>query len=91
MTPGEVLSVITFEQWFIAFFAMLAGIPVSKLMLEGISQSISNDVYTMPSEISPASFIIALAVTTASIWVAQRVVARKIARLNLVGALAAHE
>lgn len=91
MTPAEVLSVITFEQWFIAFFAILGGIPMSKMFLEGISQSISNDVYTMPTGITPSSFAIAFFVTVVSIWVAQRIAARKIARMSLVEALKAHE
>ena len=33
MTPAEVLSVVTFEQWFLAFFAILIGMPTTKFML----------------------------------------------------------
>ncbi len=91
MTPAEVLSVVTFEQWFIAFFAMMAGIPVSKLLLGGISRTISNDVYTMPTSMTMSSFLLAFFVTVASIWVAQRVAARKIRQLSLVDALKLHE
>ncbi len=87
MTPAEVNSVITFEQWFIAVFAMIAGVPVSKLMLLGMSQATSNDVYTMPTTMTGSSLLIAVLVTAGSIWVAQQVAARKIRKLSLVKVL----
>ena len=46
MTPPEVLSVITFEQWFIAFWAMLAGIPLTSLLFAGMGQTFNTDAYT---------------------------------------------
>lgn len=91
MTPAEVLSVVTFEQWFIAFLAMMAGIPLSKLLLTGISQAISNDIYTMPTSMTASSFLVAFLVTGASIWIAQQVAARKIKKLSLVDALKLQE
>jgi len=91
MTPAEVLSVITFEQWFIGIFAMLAGIPMSQILLIGMSQSISNDVYTMPTNITASSFLIAFFVTAASIWIAQRFAGKKIQKLSLVDVLKSRE
>jgi len=91
MTPAEVLSVITFEQWFVGVFAMLAGIPLSKLFLIGISQAISNDIYTMPTSMTASSFLMAFLVTGASIWIAQQAAARKIKQLKLVDVLKLQE
>lgn len=91
MTPAEVLSVITFEQWFIGLFAMLTGIPVTKLFMLGMAQSFNNDLYSMPTDIQPSSFVIALLFTTLSIWIAQRIAARKIRQLDLVEVLKARE
>ncbi|MEW6624769.1 MAG: FtsX-like permease family protein [Bacillota bacterium] len=87
MTPAEVLSVITFEQWFIGIPAMAAGIPLSKLMLSGISQAVSTDVFTMPVIITFSSFILGSLVTIISVWIAQRAAARKISGLSLVEVL----
>jgi putative ABC transport system permease protein len=91
MTPSEVLSVITFEQWFISIFGMLAGIPMTKLFLIGMANSTSNDVYTMPTTLSNSSIIAAFVVTAACIWVAQRAAAKKIKGLSLVDVLKARE
>ncbi len=91
MTPAEVLSVITFEQWFIGILAMAAGIPLATLMLSGISQAMSTDVFTMPVIISNSSYLLGAVVTVISIWVAQRVAARKIRNLSLVEVLKSSE
>ena len=87
MTAQEVLSVITFEQWFLGFFGMAAAIPLSYLMLAGMSEALSTDVYTIPSRVTPLSFLISLLVTAGAIWLAQRAAARKVHRLSLVQVL----
>lgn len=91
MTPREVLSVITFEQWFIGVLGMIGGIPLSKAFLVGISQSMSNDLYTMPTDLTSSSFVMAFLVTALSIWIAQQMAAQKIKRLNLADTLKARE
>jgi putative ABC transport system permease protein len=91
MTPAEVLSVITFEQWFVGIPAMVVGIPLSKSMLYGMSRAVESDVFTMPVSIPFSSFVLGCLVTCGSIWVAQRVAARKIRGLSLVGALKSAE
>lgn len=91
MTPTEVLSVITFEQWFIGFFAMLLGIPLTQLMLMGMAQSVSNDVYSMPTEITAISLLYAFLLTSGSIWLAQKAAAQKIKSLDLVEVLKSKE
>lgn len=91
MTPAEVLSVITFEQWFISIFAILAGIPMTKLFLVGMAESINNDLYTMPTVLSMYSILAAFMVTVLSIWIAQRMAARKIRALSIVDVLKTKE
>jgi putative ABC transport system permease protein len=91
MTPAEVLSVITFEQWFIGVCAMAAGIPVAKLLLVGMAQALNNDVYTMPTTMSAPAVGAAFAISVASIWIAQRLAARKIRSLSLVEVLKSRE
>lgn len=91
MTPGEVLSVVTFEQWFIGAFAMVAGIPLTKLMLVGMAESLNNDVYTMPTTFSPLAICVAFIITIASIIIAQRLAGRKLRSLSLVEVLKSRE
>jgi len=91
MTSAEVLSVITFEQWFMGFFAIIAGIPAGKLMLVGMASSVNNDIYTMPTTMTSSSLVISFIITIASIWIAQRMAARKIKSLNLVEVLKARD
>ena len=43
MTPPEVLSVVTFEQWFISILGMAAGVPLAAVYV-GISMAMSSDV-----------------------------------------------
>ncbi|MDH7577395.1 MAG: FtsX-like permease family protein [Bacillota bacterium] len=91
MTPAEALAVITFEQWVISIFAMLAGIPLTKLLLAGMAQALSTDIYTMPAEMSGLSAVVAFFITAASIWIAQRMAAKKVDRLSLVEVLKSRE
>jgi len=91
MTPAEVLSVITFEQWFISIFAMIAGIPLTKLLLLGMGQTMNNDIYTMPTHMSAFSVVIAFFITAVSIFIAQRMAAKKIKDLSLVDVLKSSE
>ncbi len=85
------MSVITFEQWFIGVCAMAAGIPVAKLLLVGMAQALNNDVYTMPTTMSAPAVGAAFAISVASIWIAQRLAARKIRSLSLVEVLKSRE
>lgn len=91
MTPQEVLSVVTFEQWCVAVPSMLMGVPMSRLMMAGLSSSMSTDIYTMPERITFSSLFLAFIVTALSIWIAQRAAARKIRGLSLVEVLKSRE
>lgn len=91
MTPNEVLSVITFEQWCIGVPAMLIGMPMSRILIAGLSSAMSTDVYNIPDRITSTSLFLAFIVTAASIWIAQRAAARRIKSLSLVEVLKASE
>lgn len=91
MTEEEVRSVITFEQWFISLFSMLIGIPMAKMMFLGMSETMSTDLFTIPSDISNIALIIALIITSGSIWIAQKAGAKKIRKLKLVEVLKSRE
>ncbi len=91
MTPTEVLEVITFEQWFIGFWGMIAGIPLARILLTGLSESMSTDMFVIPTDISIQSYFMGFFITSLSIWIAQRASARKIRSLSLVEVLKSSE
>ena len=45
MTPAEVLQVLSFEQWFVSLFGMLAGVPMTMLFLQGMASAMDNDLF----------------------------------------------
>ena len=91
MTSGEVFSVITFEQWVISFFAVLAGIPLAQMMMEAFSRELSTDLYTVPADLSTQALLMGAAITAVSIWIAQRFALRKVRKLDLVQVLKTRE
>jgi len=91
MTSHEVLSVITFEQWFISFFAVIAGAPLAALINWAFAREFSTDMYTMPAEISVQSLFMGVLITVISIWSAQRFALKKVRELDLVEVLKTRE
>jgi putative ABC transport system permease protein len=91
MTSNEVLQVLTFEQWFISFFGILFGIPVSMLFVYGMSASINTDIFTIPVVFELRLFILGATGTVAAIWLTQRVIFMKIKGLSMVEALKERE
>jgi len=87
MTPKEVLSVITFEQWVLGIPAMVAGIPLAYILMASMAGAVSTDAYTMPVVITFYSYLLATFVTVSSIWIAQMAAARKVRGLSLVEVL----
>lgn len=91
MRYKEVLAVVTIEQWIISGLAVIFGIPLMKLMVMGMALQMNNDVYTMPSNISIFAVFTSLGMVAVSIFIAQRVIKRKIDAINLVEALSIKE
>ena len=87
MSPKEVLSVITFEQWVLGIPAMIAGIPMAYILMASMSEAVSTDAYTMPVVITFYSYLLAAFVTVLSILIAQKAAARKVENLSLVEVL----
>lgn len=91
MTPEEVLEVVTFEQWFISIFGMLAGIPLTKAMMIGMAQSVASDMFSFNPDITIDTLLVAFLITVASMIFAQRMAARKLKKLSLVEVLKSRE
>ncbi len=91
MTPKEVLAVITFEQWFVSIFGMLAGIPLTKAFLVGMADSVGNDVFGFTPELNLEALLLALVISVLCILIAQQMAARKLRNLSLVEVLKSRE
>jgi putative ABC transport system permease protein len=91
MRPGEVLEVISVEQWCIGILGMLAGIPLTFAINKGISASMSSDLFFLPAVTAPSALLLALLGTMLAISLAQLWVARKVADLDLVEVLKERE
>ncbi len=91
MTSREVLSVVTFEQWFLSVFAVLAGIPLAQLIQVGFAGEFSTDMYAMPADVSAQAFFVGGLFTIFSIWVAQRFALSRVKKLDLVEVLKSRE
>ncbi len=87
MTPGEVLQILTFEQWLIALAAMLAGIPLTMRLIALMAQAMGSDLFTLPLIFEPNSFMIAFVGTACFMLLAQWTLLRQIRRFSLVEAL----
>lgn len=91
LTSGEVFSVITFEQWFISFFAIGVGIPLGRVFQWALGVGMSTDMYTIPGELSPEAPLMAALLTALSIWIAQRFARGRVEKLSLVEVLKSRE
>ncbi len=87
MTPGEVLQVLAFEQWFVSIFGMLAGVPMTMLFLHGMASAIDDDLFSFPVILELRPFIIGTVGTVLSIWLTHWVISRKIRQLSMVEVL----
>lgn len=91
MTEQEVFQVISFEQWFLAFFGILLGIPLTFGMQQGLAVSMETDLYTMPVGLTPSVFIFALIGTILSMAIAGYFIQKRIHQFNLVEVLKERE
>lgn len=87
----EVKRVLYLEQWYTAGVAFLIGMPMLKVMVEGMSSMMANDVYTMPTKVSLIAFVSAGVLTVLSIMLAQWRLGKKVEKIKLVESLSIKE
>ncbi len=87
MSPGEVLQILTFEQWFISIFAMITGIPLTILLIKGMADSMNNDMFSIPFIVEFFPFIMAILGTAFFVVIAQWTINKKIHKLSMVEVL----
>ncbi|HJV46428.1 MAG TPA: FtsX-like permease family protein [Bacillota bacterium] len=87
LTSSEVVEIISIEQWMLGLAGMIAGIPLSIAMNQGIAKSMSSDLFTMTAVTSPDAIVQAFVGTMLAIWISQLGISRKVKRLDLVEVL----
>ncbi|TWH59428.1 putative ABC transport system permease protein [Desulfitobacterium sp. LBE] len=91
LTPREVLKVITSEQWLLTLLGILLGIPLSYALSEVMGQSLSSDLFALPTGVPFSALIGAVLGTALSVWFAQTRAHRKIIAMPFVEILATKE
>ncbi|MDO9534368.1 MAG: FtsX-like permease family protein [Bacillota bacterium] len=87
MTSGEVLQVLTFEQWLVSLSGMLVGIPFTIVLMNAMSRAFESDLYSIPVQTEGQFFMMAFLGTAFSILIAQWTIAKRISQLSLVEVL----
>jgi putative ABC transport system permease protein len=83
----DIYNMITKENAVMTVIAILLGIPLGISMINGMSQSFSSEMITMPAIITPKIFIYAAIATIFFVIIAQLATKRKIYNLNFIDAL----
>jgi putative ABC transport system permease protein len=83
----DVFSMITKENSVMAGIAILFGIPLGAVMINGMVESFSSDMITFPIILSPAIFLKAAAASISFVMIAQLATLRKVYNLNFIDAL----
>ncbi|MCT4612065.1 MAG: FtsX-like permease family protein [Clostridia bacterium] len=87
----EVVKIISVEQWFIAIFGFVLGVPLLKSMQESMAASIESDLYAMPSDITALAVSMAFVFSILSIVIAQYTIYKKVKNFDLVEVLKERE
>ncbi len=91
MTPKEVLSIVSLEQWLTATIGVILGVPIAKYMLVLMSEEMSSDMYSIPSNLQFGAIIIASLFMALSIVMAQLLASKKIKEIDIVDSLKSGE
>lgn len=83
----DVYSMITKENFIMAGIAILAGIPLGALMINGMVESFNSDMITFPMILSPKIFIKAAMASVFFVTIAQLATLRKVYNINFIDAL----
>jgi putative ABC transport system permease protein len=88
---NEASEIVSFEQWVLSAFGIIAGIPLAYLFNTALAVSFQNDVYTMPSAVPLSAIILAFLVTCGYLFLAQLRINKKMKTLQIVDVLKERE
>lgn len=91
MTDQEIARILKIEQYILGFISIIAGIPLSYLMVQGIAGASATDIYNMPVIIEPFAFLIGIIGTAVFLSAALWKVRGKISGLSMLDVLKQQE
>ncbi|WFA08565.1 ABC transporter permease [Tissierella sp. Yu-01] len=84
---NQIYRLVTRENGLMTIFGILLGIPLGYGMCVGLSSAVSTEIYSIPTMISPGTYIISAIATIVFVTVAQLATIRKIHNINFMEAL----
>jgi len=87
----EVKRVMYLEQWYIAAFGFILGIPTLKFLINSMAMMMNNDIYSIPTHMTWESIVSAVVLTMISIGIAQINLGKNIQEIRLVESLSLRE
>ena len=87
MKEKEVLSIISLEQNITSIIGVILGLPIGKLFIIIMAKTIITDTFTMPTDMSLNSVLIALVLLVISVVSAQLLASRKLNKIEIVDVL----
>lgn len=91
MKEKEVLSIISLEQNITSIIGVILGLPIGKLFIIIMAKTIITDTFTMPTDMSLNSVLIALVLLIISVVSAQLLASRKLNKIEIVDVLKSGE
>ena len=91
MKEKEVLSIISLEQNITSIIGVILGLPIGKLFIIIMAKTIITDTFTMPTDMSLNSVLIALVLLVISVVSAQLLASRKLNKIEIVDVLKSGE
>ncbi len=91
MKEKDVLSIISLEQNITSIIGVILGLPIAKLFIIIMSKTIITDTFTMPTDMSLNSVLIALVLLVISVVSAQLLASRKLNKIEIVDVLKSGE
>ena len=91
MKEKDVLSIISLEQNITSIIGVILGLPIAKLFIIIMSKTIITDTFTMPTDMSLNSVLIALILLVISVVSAQLLASRKLNKIEIVDVLKSGE
>lgn len=91
MSEKEVHQVLIIEQFIIAIFGILAGLPLGKLLLVAFAESSSTEYLVMPANVPASAMVFSVFMTIVAIIIPQIIGRKKIDKIIVTEALNARE
>ena len=91
MKEKDVLSIISLEQNITSIIGVILGLPIGKLFIIIMAKTIITDTFTMPTDMSLNSVLIALVLLVISVVSAQLLASKKLNKIEIVDVLKSGE